>query len=142
MRHPRVAVQLDHVGPAEFGLADSELDDICVFWRHRSADTVSRRIVTTGDYGASHDYVQRLLRFLRAGSHHQSLQSQLLALRESGAVTSLVLGDHCVGLMRPHILNAPAPSQPLPRRLSSALSATRLSPSLTPPSSRRRARQR
>lgn len=92
---------------AEFGLGDSELDDIYVFWRHRCADDVSRRLVTTGDYGTSSDYLQRLLRFLRAGSHRQSLQSQLLALRDSGAVISLILGDHCLGLMRPYILNTP-----------------------------------
>jgi hypothetical protein len=85
---------------SEFGLLDSHLDDILLFWR--SAD--QRRAVVSWDYGATQDYLSRLLRKLDAQSHEQTVASGLTALRESGRVLPLALGGQWIGLMRPLLL--------------------------------------
>jgi len=69
---------------------------------------VIRRVLVAGDYGTACDFADRLLRWLRARSHRESLRAQLRALTEAGEVATVSLGEHSLGLMRLMLLNEPA----------------------------------
>jgi hypothetical protein len=88
-------------GLERYGLRESELDDMIVFWHRGDV----RLALLPLDYSEAKEYLERLIDRLDLVSHRQSLGSQLTRLREPGRVVPLVQRQYTLGLMRPWLLH-------------------------------------
>lgn len=103
---------------AQFGLADSQIDDVALFWHHGN----HRRAIVTGDYRTTHSHLGRALKILHAQWVEQSIASQLSRLYVSGEAITATVRDHRIGLMRP-ALNGQSTDAPQPFLIAAELRA-------------------